>query len=395
MSPPSILTALTKQRPPRRGETTLRESPPEPALGPLFPLPRTRRGLCSSGVDPFTHTLLGASLGYTIGGRHLGRAAMLAGGLAAFVPDADVFIRSAADPLLAIEHHRGFTHALAMAPVGAAVVAALWLIRPSWRNRARWLALWGCAVAGYVSHSLLDAATSYGTQLFWPVTNQRVGWDFISIIDPLLTLTLLVGVSLAFLRQRTLPVRICLGLGALYLGLGAVQHARALAAQRQVAAARGHALERVEVMPTLANNVVWRALYVYQGKIYSDRIRVGWWSAPQVREGWSLPLAGRSHLSPAERARDTRKSFERFAWFSDHWVARSPLDAGILADMRYTLSTEAFDPIWGIQFTPEGAPTEVVWINRSRERKIRAGELWAEIAGHDPRFAALPRGGSR
>jgi hypothetical protein len=75
-------------------------------------------------MDPLTHIALGASLGYAGFGRRLGRHAATAGGLAAFAPDADIFISSATDPLLAIEYHRGFTHAVAFAPVGAAVVAA-------------------------------------------------------------------------------------------------------------------------------------------------------------------------------------------------------------------------------------------------------------------------------
>jgi hypothetical protein len=49
--------------------------------------------------------------------------------------------------------------------------------------------------------------------------------------------------------------------------------------------------------------------------------------------------------------------------------------------MRYSLSAEAFDPIWGIRFTPPGAPAEVEWINRSRERRIDLGGMWREIAG--------------
>ena len=48
------------------------------------------------------------------------------GGLAALAPDLDVLIRSETDPLLAIEHHRGFTHSLAVIPVGGAVAALPW-----------------------------------------------------------------------------------------------------------------------------------------------------------------------------------------------------------------------------------------------------------------------------
>jgi len=340
-------------------------------------------------MDPISHGLLGSSLGYLAFGHRLGRAAALAGGLAALAPDADVFIRSATDPLLAIEHHRGFSHSLFFAPVGAAIASGLWMFWARWRPQA--FVLWQCSLVAYVSHCLLDAATSYGTQLFWPLSRQRVGWDLISIIDPLFTLTLAFGLAWSLRRRGRRPVLIALSLGAAYLGLGGLQHARATAAQEELAAARGHRIERRETMPTLANNLVWRALYVADGQIHSDRIRTGWFSRPTVRAGWSLPLITEGTLTPAERERNgDLRSFQRFAWFSDHWVARSPADPTLLGDMRYTLSTEAFDPIWGIRFTPPGAPAEVAWVNRSRERKIDGTELWDEILGRDPRFHPPP-----
>jgi inner membrane protein len=337
-------------------------------------------------MDPVTHVLLGASLGYAGFGRRLGRTAAWAGGLAAFAPDVDVFIRSASDPLLAIEHHRGFTHSLAFAPAGAAIIAALWLLRPGWRDRGRWLTLWFCCTVAYLSHCLLDAATSYGTQLLWPFSRHRAGWDLISIIDPVFTLALAAGLAVALARKRLRPVLAGLSFCAVYLMMGGIQHARASAAQAGLAAARGHERERFEVMPTLGNNVIWRALYVHHGRIYSDRIRVGWFSSPAIREGWSLPLVNANGLAPAEKARNQRGSFERFAWFSEQWVARSPGDHTVLADMRYSLSAEAFDPIWGIRFTPPGAPAEVMWVNRSRDRRIEPGELWREIVGGDRRY---------
>ncbi len=339
-------------------------------------------------MDPVTHLLLGASVGYAVCHRRLGRTAALAGGLAAFAPDADIFIHSAADPLLAIAHHRGFTHALAFAPVGAALVASLWLLRPAWRTRDRWLPLWRCCTLAWLSHALLDAATSYGTQLLWPFSDHRAGWDMISIIDPLFTAVLLVGLVVALVRARPRAADVGLIVAALYLWLGVVQWKSARDTLRDVAAARGHTIERFEVMPTMANNLVWRTLYQHRGRIYSDRIRAGWFSRPTVRPGWSLPLVQAADLTPAETARDRRRSFARFAWFSDHWVARSPADPTLLADVRYTLSAEAFDPIWGIRFTAPDAPAEVTWVNRSRERQVRPAEIWDEIRGRDPRFGS-------
>lgn len=335
-------------------------------------------------MDPVSHVLLGASLAYGVAHRSLGRTAAAVGGLAAFVPDADVFIRSAADPLLATEYHRHFTHSLLFAPFGAAVVGACWFWRS--RHRTQRGLIYGCALLAYVSHCLLDAATSYGTQLLWPLTNRRLGWDAISVIDPAFTLPLLVALLWALVRRRPAVAHAGLAVAALYLVFGFVQHRRAVSAQAELAAKRGHNPARVEVMPTMANNLVWRALYEHDGRIYSDRIRVGWFSPATVRAGWSLPLIALEDLTPAERSRNQRRSFERFAWFSEGWVARSPAAAGVLGDMRYSLSAAAFDPIWGIRFTPPNAPTEIEWINRSRDRQINGGELWAEISGRDPRF---------
>lgn len=337
-------------------------------------------------MDPVSHVALGASLAHVCFGARLGRSAALAGALAGLVPDADILISSATDPLVAVEHHRGFTHALVAVPVGAALVASLWLGSATSRDGRRWLVLWGAAGLSYLSHVLLDAATSYGTQLWWPFSNQRAGWDWIAIVDPVFTLPLIAGLALGLIQRRARPAVLALTFAGCYLLIGGVQHGRAVSAQRELARKRGHIPERIEVMPTLGNNVVWRALYIHQGRIHSDRIRVGWFSRPAIREGWSLPLTGAGDLTDDERTRNRRQSFERFAWFSDHWVARSPADASVLADMRYSLGADAFDPIWGIRFTVAGAMNEVEWINRSRDRRINPGELWREITGADERY---------
>lgn len=337
-------------------------------------------------MDSLTHLVLGASLGYALFHRRLGRTAAAAGGLAAVSPDIDIFVRSATDPLLAIELHRGFTHGLAFAPVGAAIVAALWLVRRRWRHLPEWSTLCLCGIVAWLSHSLLDAATSYGTRLWWPFSDHRESWDLISIVDPPFTLILLCGLAWALRDQRIRPAVTGLAAAALYVMAGGVQHARALATVEALAASRGHRLERVEAMPTLANNVIWRTVYLHEGRIHADRVRAGWFSAPTVREGWSLPVVRASDLTPEEQRRNARRSFERFAWFSDDWIARSPADATFLGDMRYSLSAEAFDPIWGIRFTPMDAPAEVAWVNRTRDRQLGVRPLWDEISGADPRF---------
>lgn len=335
-------------------------------------------------MDPITHTLLGASLGYAAFGKKLGRTAAVCAGLAGFVPDADVFICRAADPLVAVEYHRGFTHSLFFAPLGAAIVAGLWFMRQRWRSQA--LTIWLCCLLGYVSHCLLDAATSYGTQLFWPFSRHRASWDLISIVDPIFTGVLLGGLLLGWRQKNARWVMAALIFSAAYLVLGGIQQGRAAAVQASLAERRGHKIERFAVMPTLANNLVWRTLYECGGEIYSDRIRVGWFSGARIVEGWSLPVVKAQDLTADEQARNVRRSFERFNWFSAGWVARKPTDPTVLGDMRYSMTSEAFDPIWGIRFCAAGLSTEVEWVNRSGDRRINASDLWREINGTDPRY---------
>jgi inner membrane protein len=346
-------------------------------------------------MDPFTHIVLGSSLGYVVFGRRLGRATSVGvGSLAGAAPDLDVLIGSATDPLLAVEYHRHFSHALAFAPVGAGLVIVLLALYRPWRETwsGRFAAVWSCALMAWVSHCLLDAATSYGTQLLWPFTDRRYGWDFISVVDPFFTLALLTGLVVALVRMRPGAASVGLVVAAAYLGGGVRQHYRAVEAQAILAASRGHTPERFEVMPTLGNVLVWRTLYECEGRIYADRIRVGLTGDATVRGGWALTKMVASDRTSAEQVRDQRRSFARFTWFSEGWVARSPSDPSVFGDMRYSLSTEAFDPIWGIRYTPIGAPTEIEWVNRSRDRRVSPSELWTELQGRDPRFTPIRKG---
>lgn len=339
-------------------------------------------------MDPVTQGLLGAAAAQALFARQLGRHAWLAGALGGVLPDADVFIRSDTDPLLAIEYHRQFTHALAFIPLGGAVASLPWLVQQRYRDR--WKPLLGAAVAGYATHGLLDACTTYGTQLFWPFSTARVAWNCISIVDPVFTLILLAGVVWAARVRRRTPALVALGLCLAYLGLGVVQRERALDAQARIAAAREHVPARQAVFPTLGNLLVWRSLYEADGRLHADRIRVPWFDAPRWTPGTTVPGLDLRDLPPEARA-DPRvvRDFRRFQWFSAGWVARAPDDPEVIGDARYSLRTDAFQPIWGVRFQP-GATLPTEWIDRTRDRELDLEALWQEITGRDPAYRPLP-----
>jgi inner membrane protein len=338
-------------------------------------------------MDPLTQGLMGAVAARAFAPRDLPKAGWM-GLCAGMAPDLDVLIRSDTDPLMAVEYHRHFTHALVFIPLGALICALPWLLFPTFLKR--WKQVLVATTAAVATHGLLDSATTYGTQLFWPFSNVRIAWDWISIIDPLFTLILLLGIALAALGRARTPAVLALFLAAGYLGLGAFQNQRALAAQELLAAERGHVIERGQAFPTLANLLVWRSLYAYQGILYSDRIRVGFNGEVLWTEGQQAVHVTVDDLPEPWRSNPlAREDFQRFAWFSDKWVA-IPKDAvSFYGDARYSLRTEAFDPIWGIRFTPGGQrPTE--WVSRTRERELNLRSLWAEIIGTHAFYEPLP-----
>src|SRR5690606_23626532 len=103
------------------------------------------------------HGLLGALAAQAVSRPEKIRYAAGIGLVAALLPDADVLIRSAQDPLLTLSYHRHFTHSLLFVPV-IAFVAAL-LCWPLVRKQLTGSGIYLCALAGAATAGILDACT--------------------------------------------------------------------------------------------------------------------------------------------------------------------------------------------------------------------------------------------
>ena len=339
-------------------------------------------------MDPVTHALAGAAAARVAAARPLGNRAWLAGAVGAWVPDLDTLIRSSADPLLYAEFHRHFTHSLVFIPVGGAIAALPWLVRQ--KHAGRRTAYLGAAIAGCATHGVLDAATTWGTRVLWPLSDARLAWNWISIVDPLFTTILLAGVVVASWRHTARPALIALAMCVAYLALGALQHARAADAQARVASARGHLVERASVLPGFGSNIVWRSLYEVGGTLYVDRVRVPWWGQPTWRPGYEAASLREPDL-PTEIRGSARlcHDFGRFAKFTGGWLARGPGDSDVIGDARYSSSDDRYEPVWAIRLMPH-APTPVEWVDRSHLRRIDRAAAWRELVGRDPRYLPIP-----
>lgn len=308
-------------------------------------------------MDPLTQGTLGAVLPQATRRKtHIAAAGAL-GFLSGMAADLDIFISSPSDPLLFLEYHRQFTHSLVFIPVGGLLMALAlyWILGRRWKLGFRRTALF-CTL-GYATHAVLDSATSYGTMLLWPFSDERFAWKIISIVDPLFTLPVLALVVASAVRRTPLYARLGLAWAILYLSLGVVQHQAALRMAEAIAAGRGHDPVRVEVRPSFGNNLVWKTLYEAGGRYYVDAVRVG--IAPRVFAGESIPTLDLKRDVPwldagSQQARD----IERFRWFSDGYIARHPSRPDFIIDVRYSMVPNEVAALWSIELSRDAAATD-------------------------------------
>jgi inner membrane protein len=184
-----------------------------------------------------------------------------------------------------------------------------------------------------------------------------------------------------FAGRRTWPSRVALVVGLLYIGLGVAQHARAASAQRTLAAQRGHQIERGRVMPTLGNLILWRSVYQHDGQLYADAVRNVPWQATLVKEGSALPVVSADDL-PAFQAQPqrAREVFLRFSAFATGMVGAVPgTTSGItVGDMRYSIDTAGFEPLWGLRLDPHD-PIDPVRAVGFFGRRRALSAFWQEL----------------
>lgn len=306
-------------------------------------------------MDPLSQGVLGASLPQALNRPERAAVAGLFGCLGGMAPDLDVLIRSSSDPLLFLEYHRQFTHALIFIPVGGVICGLVlyWLLGRRWQLSVAESCLY--TTLGYATHALLDACTTYGTQLLWPFSDARFAWNVVSVIDPLFTLPILVLVVTAGLRKRPLYARLALVWTLAYLSLGLVQRDRAVAAGLELAAQRGHQPAALEAKPSFANLLVWKTVYTSGQYFYVDALRVGrevkFYPGEHVKK-----LDVRADFPWLQPGSQQAIDIERFRRFSNGYVALDPRYPNRVIDLRYSMIPNEVDALWSIELNSSAPP---------------------------------------
>ncbi|MFA0251153.1 metal-dependent hydrolase [Vibrio sp. 10N.261.45.A4] len=301
-------------------------------------------------MDPLTQGVLGASLSQSVSKKqHLVVAGVL-GLLSGLAPDLDALIKSQSDPLLALEFHRQFTHSLFFIPIGSLICALVLHHLIAKRRGLSFKQSWLFCALGYGTHALLDACTTYGTQLLWPLTNARFAWNTISIIDPVYTLPILVLLVFATLKRVPCLARVAFAWALIYPTLGMIQRDRAEAIGWQLAEQRQHTPIRLEAKPSFANILVWKVVYETEAHYHVDAVRVG--TSVNVYPGESIAKLNVSRDLPwLDPNSQQAKDIERFRWFSNGYIAQDPTDELRIIDVRYSIVPNQMKALWSIKLS--------------------------------------------
>lgn len=319
-------------------------------------------------MDPLSQATLGAGFSQATSSRHqLAKAAIL-GALAGMAADLDVLIRSDDDPLLALEFHRQFTHALLFIPLGGLLCNLLLYPLLAKRWGISFVSSFFFCTLGYASHGLLDACTSYGTQLLWPFSDQRFAWNTISIIDPLFTLPLIGLVILAGRYKQRFFSYSFLFFMISYQLFGLWQQHR-VKDYIQHTVAEHHRIERLVVKPSFANLIVWKVVYEFEGYYYNLAIKPGF-SDTKVWRGQRLKkLSLEEDLPWLDTNSQQAKDIERFRQFSNNFLAIDSTKPHTIVDVRYSTLPNNINALWGIELSPLANNSEHVVFKSFRKKE--------------------------
>src|SRR5688572_4285521 len=284
-------------------------------------------------MDSLTHLFVGGAIAAAIAPPGHRRAALLAGAALNSLPDLDVLplLLFSDDPVVRMTWHRGATHSLLVLPF---VAWALWAWFKRRRGRVaeaprRWFWVFQCTL---LAHPLLDALTVYGTQLLWPLPMPPVMWSTLFIIDPMLTLPLLLACVVAwFARERIAAQRalVCgMALAAGYIGWS-------LIAKAMVEREAARSLARLDLadaprfsVPMPFNTLLWRVV-----AMTPDGFVEGEHSLVADRG----PMRFQAYRSDIAALGATRgfPSVARLLWFNHHFMKAEVRDGElVLSDLR-------------------------------------------------------------
>ncbi len=199
--------------------------------------------------------------------RRIGKKALLIGAVAQNLPDIDAIDALFLSPAENLLVHRGLTHSLLLAflaPLGFS-----WFFRKKF-PQVSFGRFYLFFLLQFLLHDFLDLCNSYGTGIFEPFSHQRITFNLLYVIDPLLTLPLAISaLALVSLRSqhsaRNMWVSLGLLYSVLYISLAAFHKQKINHSIEESLAKQAISSSAYFTTPTPFNSLLWYAVAAVPG----------------------------------------------------------------------------------------------------------------------------------
>ncbi len=280
-------------------------------------------------MDALTHAMTGALVGRAAG--QSGASRLMVWAAAAAAPDLDA-LSALAGRAAYYTLHRVALHSVA--GIALIALAAGMLARRLGLSRRTAAAI---AAGAASSHLLLDAATSFGTEIWFPFSRARIEWDVLFIVDLAFSGLALLFLFLSWRLAEHGNAWARVGVAALVLYTGAAGIGRGVVESRVRAAQADGVLPEgaVAVLPQPPSAGVWAAFIRTPEGSWAGRVSVT--DAPPRLRHYSEP-AHDALLDAALGTPAARRflSFARFPHISR--TEASQATTFLFEDLRFSLS---------------------------------------------------------
>jgi len=284
-------------------------------------------------MDSITQIVLGAAVAELALGKKVGNKAALWGAICGTIPDLDVLANPFLTDLQELGSHRGFSHSIFFSFILSPFLGYLISIFYN-KKEANWKEWTFLCFLSLFTHPLLDAFTNYGTQLFLPLSNYRVAFNSIFIVDPCYTMPMMLFLVVAMFlnrkkNERTTLNKIGIVLSHIYLVFTLANKLYVGKVFEEAMEKKQIAYQRYMTNPMPLQNIMWYMIAEEKEGFYYGYY--SWYDDPNK-------IAFKYFPKNDQGLENLKKSFpiKRLSWFSDAYYIFTRKDKKLyLNDLRF------------------------------------------------------------
>lgn len=211
-------------------------------------------------MDSLTQIALGVAVAEVCAGKKLQNRTFLYGAVLGTIPDLDVIVGKFMSPVDSVLIHRGLSHSvlffLVLSPILGKLITIIEKNKIGFRQAA--IMVFWCLF----THVILDAFTTWGTQVLWPLP-YRFALKTIFVIDPIYTIPLLIALIWVWktnhhdLRRKYVLRGLIISSGYLLVSAGIKLYA--LTQFQRALAEQNITFQEIIVKPSAFNTILWNA----------------------------------------------------------------------------------------------------------------------------------------